>query len=68
MHKQFTFKNFRGFSDLKVDLKPLTLISGENNTGKTSVLEGLFLFHDYVSVGVCEITWISSKNFAGNIQ
>jgi len=52
MHKQFTFKNFRGFRDLTVNLKPLTVINGKNNTGKTSLLEGLFLFHDFADTAV----------------
>lgn len=38
------FEHFRGFKSLELrDIKPLTLISGKNNAGKTSVLEGIFL-------------------------
>lgn len=38
------FKNFRAFDDLRVEpLKRVTLIAGQNNTGKTSVLEGIYL-------------------------
>ncbi len=37
-------KNFRGFEDLEIkDLKRVNLFAGKNNTGKTSVLEALFL-------------------------
>lgn len=44
------FKNFRGFSNLKMDnTKQITLISGMNNVGKSSVLDGLFLFFDHIS-------------------
>ncbi len=43
-------KNYRGFSQLELsDMSPITLISGKNNTGKTSVLEALFLLMDHQS-------------------
>lgn len=36
------FQNFRGFRDLRVDgIKPVTLITGANNTGKTGLLEAI---------------------------
>jgi predicted ATP-dependent endonuclease of OLD family len=38
------FENFRGFTDLSISpLKQINLITGANNTGKTGILEGLFL-------------------------
>lgn len=44
MFKQFQIKHFRGFQDFSIDdLKQITLISGKNNVGKTSLLEGLFI-------------------------
>lgn len=36
-------KNYRNFSNFQIDLKPFTLIVGENNTGKTNLLEALSL-------------------------
>jgi len=45
MHKRLTLKNFRGFKDFSMDLKPVTLIAGKNNTGKTSILESIFILH-----------------------
>lgn len=40
-------KNFRGFSDLKIEpLKRVNLLTGQNNTGKTGVLETLVLLLD----------------------
>ena len=40
--KSVTFKNFRCFEDLKLDLHPrLTVIVGENGAGKTAVLDGI---------------------------
>jgi AAA15 family ATPase/GTPase len=44
-----------------MELKPITLISGENNTGKTSILESVFLFHDYLNPDV----FIKLLNFRG---
>lgn len=44
MFREFQIKHFRGFEDFKIDdLKQITLISGKNNVGKTSLLEGLFI-------------------------
>lgn len=48
MLKSLHIKNFRGFRDLKIEsLKRVNLITGQNNTGKTGVLEALaFLLKD----------------------
>jgi len=44
MFRKFNIKGFRLFKDFTIDdLKQVTLIGGKNNTGKTSLLEGLFL-------------------------
>jgi AAA15 family ATPase/GTPase len=44
MLKSLHIKNFRGFRDLKIEpLKRVNLITGQNNTGKTGVLEALTL-------------------------
>lgn len=44
MIRSVTFRNFRGFRHLELpDLAPITLLSGKNNAGKSTVLEGLFL-------------------------
>lgn len=44
------FQNFRGFSYLQMEsVKPITLISGMNNVGKSSILDGLFLFFDHTA-------------------
>ena len=40
----FKITNFRGFDNLQIEgLSKINLIVGKNNSGKTSVLEGLFL-------------------------
>lgn len=42
------FENFRGFKKLSLqELKRITLISGKNNAGKSSILEGIFLALDH---------------------
>jgi AAA15 family ATPase/GTPase len=47
MLNSLQIKNFRGFRDLKVEpLKRVNLIVGQNNTGKTGVLEGLVVLLD----------------------
>ena len=48
MINEVSFKNFRGLRALKLyDLAPITLISGKNNAGKSSILEGIFLLFDH---------------------
>lgn len=50
MIEQMTFEHFRGFEKLELlDVKPITLISGKNNAGKSSILEGIFLFLDHLT-------------------
>ena len=41
--KTFVTENFCGIESLTVDLDRLTVLIGENNTGKTSVLEALHI-------------------------
>ncbi len=44
MIKSLKFENFRGFTELKISPLPrINLIAGANNTGKTGILEGLYL-------------------------
>src|SRR5262245_51282867 len=44
MLQQLHLQNFRGFESLELDgLRRVNLIVGRNNTGKTSVLEALYL-------------------------
>ena len=44
LFSQVSFQNLRCFKDLRLEgLTPLTLISGRNNVGKTTVLEGIFM-------------------------
>ena len=40
---KLTIENYRNFDDFEITLKPFTLIIGENNTGKTDLLNALGL-------------------------
>jgi hypothetical protein len=52
MINEITIENFRGFASLKLsNLKRINLIVGENNAGKTSLLEAIFLLCDAEKVG-----------------
>ena len=44
MLKHLQIRNFRVFNELKIDrLSRINLIAGRNNSGKTSLLEAIFL-------------------------
>jgi AAA15 family ATPase/GTPase len=46
-------RGFKGFKDLQLtDLSRVTLVSGKNNVGKTSLLEAIFLFYDTADPGM----------------
>lgn len=46
MIRKLTLKNFRCFCDFTLDdIRPVTLIAGANNVGKSTILEAIFLFH-----------------------
>ena len=48
MITELTIKNVRCFNELSLtNITPVTLISGENNIGKTALLESIFLFLAY---------------------
>jgi len=50
MIEAVTLENFRLFRHIEVGgLSPITLVGGQNNVGKTSLLEALFLFHDWLN-------------------
>ncbi len=44
MIKRLKLKNFRGIKKGEIELAPLTILVGSNNSGKTAILEALYLF------------------------
>ena len=62
-----SIKGFRGIADLAIPhLSPVTLITGENNTGKTSILEAVRLLAENASLEVIrEILRLREEDIAG---
>jgi len=68
MIKKFSIENFRCFSDFTIGpLGRINLIVGENNVGKTALLEALWIYHGYqnpeASVIVNRLRGIEEKDF-----
>lgn len=50
MIRSITIKNYKGFENLKINnLAQVNLIGGDNNVGKTSLLEAIFTFFDRIN-------------------
>lgn len=49
MYTSLQLKNFRGYENFQTNLNRITLIGGENNKGKTSILEALYMLNGYTS-------------------
>ena len=49
MNTKFTLKNFRCFDSkgVTIDLRPITLLTGCNSSGKSSIVKALMLLSDY---------------------
>jgi hypothetical protein len=43
MLKSYSFKNYKAFASSRIELKPITMLIGANNAGKTSLLELLLI-------------------------
>ena len=53
MIKRLCLENFKGFKRLELpEIATITLIGGQNNVGKTSLLEAIFLFYDLNNPGL----------------
>lgn len=48
--EELIIRNFRGFKDYTLKLKPFTVLIGENNSGKTSVLQAIQLVYESIQV------------------
>ena len=53
--------NFKAFEDQLLEFKPLTLLSGLNSTGKSSVLQSLLLLRQSNEEGVLRNQWLALK-------
>jgi len=56
MVKTVALKNFRGFDDLCIPLSPITMLTGTNGVGKTSVLEGLYCLFSETKLDVSPLS------------
>ena len=62
MISKLVLKNFRCFHDISLDgIRPVTLFAGANSVGKSTLLEGLFLFYDRYTSSV----FLKLNNFRG---
>lgn len=53
MIESFRLYNYKAFSDTKlIDIKPLTLLLGKNNSGKSSLLKALSFLKEGLAIGV----------------
>lgn len=52
MIRRVHVQNFKGFDDLELILKPLTILTGLNGTGKSSVIQALLLLRQSYQQGV----------------
>ncbi|MDR2692965.1 MAG: AAA family ATPase [Chitinispirillales bacterium] len=50
------FKNFRGLNDLTLPLSQVTMLTGVNGAGKTSVLEGLYCLFSETRLDVSQLS------------
>ncbi|WP_041933389.1 AAA family ATPase [Gloeothece verrucosa] len=53
MLEEIDIENFRCFEDTKISgFERVNLIGGKNNSGKTALLEALYLFHAPLPTGI----------------
>ena len=61
---QLVIKNYRTFNEFKIELKPLTLIVGENNIGKSNLLDSIgLIFGQDVSYSKRRILEVADFNY-----
>src|SRR5690554_2401729 len=62
--KKLEIENYRNFKNFSIDLKPLTLVIGENNVGKSNLLDSLgLIFSQEVSFFKKRTLEISDFNY-----
>jgi len=66
MINSLKFENFRGLTDLTISpLKRINLIAGANNTGKTGLLEGLYLLFSRDEQQILQLPSVFRSNVSG---
>lgn len=54
--KSISLKNFKGFSEeVRIDLRPITLLFGANSTGKSTILQSLQLVREVLERGSADV-------------
>jgi AAA15 family ATPase/GTPase len=63
MNPKYTIKNFRIFEEngATIELAPITILTGENSSGKSSIIESILLLNDCISEAKEDIT--SERHF-----
>jgi predicted ATPase len=51
MLNNITLVNFKSFVNTSLELKPLTVLTGLNNSGKSSVIQAINMIHNYYDIG-----------------
>lgn len=49
MLQRIHIQNFRSLKDVSLDLKPINLLIGANNSGKSNLLKGLLFYYDLIN-------------------
>ena len=52
MKTKYTIKNFRVFDEkgVTVDIKPITILTGCNSSGKSSIVKSMVLLNTYIEI------------------
>jgi energy-coupling factor transporter ATP-binding protein EcfA2 len=61
MITQFSVKNYKGLKDVSIPLTPIHVVIGQNDSGKTSLLEAIHAFCSSTSEGIPLVKAFSGK-------
>jgi predicted ATPase len=66
---QIGLKNFRVFEEAQLDIRPITIITGANSSGKSSVFKALMLLEDNVEKNqLAELDFSGSNHSLGSYE